>query len=155
MNHEELKDKLHALHDGEISPGERAELLAHLSACSSCRSEHERWERIAGAFLRAAPSPAGSETERFTARVMARIHAELSEETASPWYQAGMRWMTPTLGFALAMALLLAMWPGPELPAPEGAALLTEGEAGGLASWVSQSSAPTADDMLAVAMGEI
>ena len=155
MNHEELKDKLHALHDGEISPGERAELLAHLSVCSSCRLEHERWERIAGAFLRAAPPPAQSETEIFVGRVMARIHAELPEETAAPWSWAGMRWMAPALGFALAMAFLLAMWPGPELIAPEDAALLTEGEAGGWASWVSQSSPPTADDMLAVAMGEI
>jgi anti-sigma factor RsiW len=155
MNHEELKDKLHALHDGELSSGERAELLAHLAACSACRSEQERWKHIAGAFLRAAPSPAEGETERFTARVMARIHAEIPEETAAPWSWAGLRWMAPALGFALATAFLLAIWPGPEFPAPEDVAVLTEGEAGGLAAWVSEPAAPTTDDLLAVALGEI
>jgi len=154
MNHEQLKDKLHALHDGEAGPGERAELLAHLASCSSCRSEHERWERLAGAFFRAAPRPAEGETELFAARVMARIRAEPREE-ATPWAWAGLRWMAPALGFALAAAFLLAMWPAPERLAPDDVLLLTGGEASALEAWVSQPAFPAADDMLAEITGEL
>jgi len=154
MDHDNLRDRLPALHDGELGRKERTELLAHLAACAECRADQERWERVAGAFLRPPPPPTPAETAAFVRRVMARLRPQAPPEAGVPWPGAFIRWMSPALSFGLAMALVFIMWSGLKSAAPTDVLLLINGEASGLARMVSQPWAPTADDMLVMVMGE-
>ncbi len=95
------------------------------------------WEKLAQVFLRQAPPPTPVETEAFVCRVMARL-----KPRTSPW--AALRWLTPALGFALAMSAALILRPAPSSLVPD--------DEGGLSSILSQPNAPTTDALLALAL---
>jgi ferric-dicitrate binding protein FerR (iron transport regulator) len=46
MNCQEVRERLPALIDGELPPGERAEVEAHLGGCEECRAEKHRQEQF-------------------------------------------------------------------------------------------------------------
>jgi anti-sigma factor RsiW len=104
--HENLKDKIHAYYDGELTLVERTQVDAHLMECGDCRGALERWRRMAGAFL-TAQAPLSSEA--FVENVMAR----LENEPSGSW------WTTPTWIFPLTglAALLIMVAQGPQLVA--------------------------------------
>jgi hypothetical protein len=62
------------------------------------------WEKLANIFLRPTPPPSPIETEAFVCRVMARLKPQSSTTRA-------LRWLTPALGFALAMSAVLLLRP--------------------------------------------
>jgi hypothetical protein len=67
--------------------------------------ENDRaWRRIAAAFLRPAPGPSPVQTEAFVSRVMGRLEPE-------PWRAAGLRWLTPAAGLALAASVGFMLLP--------------------------------------------
>src|SRR4051794_29262575 len=47
--------RLDAYHDGELSPGERANVEAHVRDCASCAAELASMRGMSGAFADAAP----------------------------------------------------------------------------------------------------
>lgn len=70
------------------------------------------WEKLAEVFLRPAAPPSPVETEAFVYRVMARLKAR-----SAPTARA-LRWLTPALGFALAMSAALILRPAATSPSP-------------------------------------
>lgn len=126
MDHEEIRERLFELYDGELRPEERALLEAHLKACPDCCRAHESWGRIAGALF-AAPEPPISEA--FVGKVMARLDAGAASAglAAGPglgrgplaWLGSYRPWSAPAYGLGLAAALLaisLARRAEPVLP---------------------------------------
>ena len=106
MNHEQLRDALPALHDGELGAEERKEILAHLEGCTDCREAFQRWERIAGTFFRPPEKPSRAETEFFVQKAMERLDSEESLANAGWRLWAENRLMLPVLGLGLAAVLL-------------------------------------------------
>lgn len=73
MTHDEFKDKVLMLHDGELPAGERPEVERHLASCAECRAALDGWKAAARTFFR---KPAAEPSEAFVAAVMARIDTE-------------------------------------------------------------------------------
>src|SRR4051812_37472871 len=53
--------RLDAYHDGELSPGERADVEAHLRACPSCAAELAAMRGVSDAFAETRPREASHE----------------------------------------------------------------------------------------------
>ncbi len=142
MNHAAMKEKVFALYDGELDPGARQDVEAHLGGCLECRAMHERWKRAAGVFFRE-PPPLSSEF--FVQRLMDRI--ELSERPLPVIrWAASLRWLVPALGLAAALCAFL-LWPIQARQPVSVEMLLLEGTPGP-ASWVLSDKRPTADQIL-------
>ena len=52
MDCKEVKEMLNALADGEVTDGEREEILSHIAECESCRAEYEELKAIKKEFSR-------------------------------------------------------------------------------------------------------
>lgn len=137
-NCEQIAPLLSAYVDGELTEEERAEVLAHLDACETCRARLEEWMAMHAAFdaWEEADVPEG-----FAAGVMDAVHAE--KAAAKP--RAGSRrrvrrWLS--LAACAAVALLTAV----TLPylRPEKAA--EDETASGNAAQQEMTFAATADD---------
>ena len=66
----------------------------------------QNWRRVAAAFLRPAPGPTPVQTEAFVSRLMGRL-----EPAPSSWIAAGLRWLTPAAGLALAASVGFMLLP--------------------------------------------
>lgn len=128
MNHEQLRDALSALHDGELGAEDRKEILAHLERCSDCREAHQRWQRISGTFFRAPQKPSRAETEFFVQKAMERLESEESRTSAGWRRWVEDRLMLPVLGLGLALVLLSILIMRPESVAPPDALLLVDAQ---------------------------
>ena len=73
MNHDEYKEKISALLDGELTDAERTDVLAHLETCEACRSYLAELTALHDALGDMEPIDA---PEGFAEGVMARLHAE-------------------------------------------------------------------------------
>jgi len=145
--HEDIKERLAALHDGEIGPAESAQLRAHLNACPECRASYQHWQSLARVFLRAPSLPQHYNTEAFVCKVLARLTPEESARPEASWPWASWRWLVPAMSFAVAVSAVLIAWPDSRLAPPEDVTLLAGGAA------LSQPvAAPTTDDLLAMVM---
>ena len=69
--------RLDAYHDGELTPGERADVEAHLHDCPSCAAELAAIRGMLGAFADSAPREPSHEELLELAR---SVHAERSDE---------------------------------------------------------------------------
>ncbi|MBI5239071.1 MAG: hypothetical protein HY926_01225 [Elusimicrobia bacterium] len=97
------------------------------------REDDHAWRRIAAAFLRPPAAPSPVETEAFVSKVMGRLEPE-------PWFSAGLRWLVPAMGFALAASVGFMLLPaGAESLEPAEALLLA---------------APAPDNLLALNLEE-
>ncbi len=108
-------------------------------------TDEKLWTRVVAAFLRIPTRPSSLETEAFVSKVMARLERPAPAET--PWFATGLRWLVPTVSFALAVSALLITRPDPMLTPPEDIALLADG-----AGVSPQASSPTTDDLVAMVM---
>ncbi|MFH1723996.1 MAG: zf-HC2 domain-containing protein [Elusimicrobiota bacterium] len=150
MDHAELKEKLHALRDGELPEAERREVEAHIVECSDCRLDHGRWEKVAAAFFRT-PEPLTSEA--FVARVMEGVEREETPEfevPAGPW-DAAIRWMVPAFA-AASVALILTAWPGRETDISTETLLLADGAESTALAWAFQPEPPEPEALLGVSL---
>lgn len=102
------------------------------------------WERIAATFLRAPLQPSTHETDAFVRRFMSRL--ESLEPVEAPWFRIGLRWLVPAVSVALAASALLITRPDPMYTPAEDVAMLADG------SGISQQTAPTTDDLVAMVM---
>lgn len=111
MRHEALQENLSAFLDGELTPGERAELDAHLPACAECRRELERL-RVASAAFRAHAAVRAPEG-------LADAALEAERAPAAPPFAR--------LRFALAaLAIMLALMSAGTLLRPQFSAVLNQ-----------------------------
>lgn len=101
-DHNEYKEKLSALLDGELNEQERGEVLAHLDTCAECRTYFAELNALHGALgdLESVEPP-----EDFAAGVLARLHGENAPKTVKkrgPWRTWG------TLAACAAVVVLAA-----------------------------------------------
>lgn len=78
MKHEEYREKLSALLDGELTDAEQAELTAHLASCPACQTYLIELTAMHDALGRMEPP---SVPEGFAAGVMARLHENEPEKS--------------------------------------------------------------------------
>jgi anti-sigma factor RsiW len=109
MDHERLREALHAFRDGELPEPERREVAAHLDVCAGCRGTLDRWDRLSRMLRPAESTGSGA----FARIVMARIAQE--EEADVP---AGIGWWLRP-GFTLALGLAVLLWPDRAVPSTE------------------------------------
>ncbi|MCB4755839.1 MAG: zf-HC2 domain-containing protein [Elusimicrobia bacterium] len=155
MDHDQIKDKLDAYDDNELSIGERHEVTAHLEACAECRTNAEEWKKTTDMFFKTPQLPS---SEEFVHRVMARIERL---EPADVREQGGLRralnrWFYPAfVGAAVAGFLFIMTVPMPEPKAPLDS-LLFEYKAENIPSdWLVSADVAREDQILRYVMGEI
>ena len=98
MSHDQLREKLWALYDGELSIPERRELEHHLEDCEECLLTLSQWQRTSAALFPKAESPKLS-GELFTQKVMAQVRS-LPQPKKLSWWRGFLPWMTSLLGSA-------------------------------------------------------
>lgn len=108
MNHEAMKEKVFALHDGELALEERGEVESHLAACASCRGDLAAWKESAALFFRA---PSVTPSEAFVRAVMEKVEGLPVRESLFEKFRDLVS--PPRLVFAgaAALALSFALWP--------------------------------------------
>lgn len=115
MSHEH--ERLSAYLDGELPPGERAEVEAHLGTCTACAARLASLAAVDGAFASLPAEAPEGYFESFPARVAARVRAETPRVSRR----------LPAWAWAAAAALVLAVVTPltlrrPPGPAPAGVA---------------------------------
>jgi anti-sigma factor RsiW len=100
---EEISKQLIAYLDRRANSADRAEVEAHLAACTSCHARAEEFQKMWGVLD---ALPAVEPSLGFDARLQARI----AEEPRSRWF--GWMMPQPRLAFAMAMLLALSVWMG-------------------------------------------
>jgi anti-sigma factor RsiW len=108
MNHDQIKAALSELRDGEIEPGDRADILAHLQQCADCAASYRLTERLGGLF-KAATTVSPLETERFARAVMAR--RRVAKAAPASWAWLAPNWAAPTLAFVAASVFFAIAFP--------------------------------------------
>jgi anti-sigma factor RsiW len=102
MNCEHVENNLMSYVDGQLHPGRRREMEAHLAACAGCRQRardfRQVWE-VLDELPAISPSPA------FDSQVRARVATE-------PRHRGLWIWLVPTPRFAFAVSalLLVSVW---------------------------------------------
>ena len=145
MSHDAMKDKLFALHDGELTGAARREVEAHLDGCTECRAIYERWTRTSRALFRVAEPRA---SEAFVDRVLDRIAGSEPRHWTAPWV-VDLRWLVPAVG----LAVLLVLVSGPKEPRVSVDALLLEdGREGGSAQLMLAQDTPSSEEVLGFVM---
>jgi|GEM_PF-981112 len=112
-DHAYFEDLIMAAVDGEITPGEEAELRAHLESCETCRAFMETMKAVTGVSARDLP-PA---PEGFAQGVMEAVRA------AAPQKKKNVLKAFPLRPLALAAAAAVVLWVGVRLApafAPKG-----------------------------------
>ncbi len=143
MDHAAIRERVFAFYDGELAGDARQEVEAHLQGCPECRAMVERWTATAGVFFK---KPQPDTSEFFVQRVMDRIETQQRPRPALRW-RVELRWLVPALG--LTAMLFVVMQPAQQ---PVSVEMLLLGDTGGATSWVLSNGAPTADEMLGLAM---
>jgi len=113
MEHEEIREKVLLLRDGELSASERIAVEEHLKGCPACRELHEAVCRIVPMLFNE-PSPPSSEA--FVLDVMARIEQEDAAQPVESMVELPFRWWAPAFSVGLAAAVLLAASPRRQEP---------------------------------------
>jgi len=103
MTHEEIREQLWTLYDGQLTREEKAPLEAHLRDCDGCRLMLSEWESASKALF---PTPEwpSADGEIFVQKVMARVQALPELQAVSGW-KGFLPWTAPVLGSAA-----LAAW---------------------------------------------
>jgi|SRR5579859_3578696 len=98
MSHDQLREKLWALYDGELSIPERRELEHHLEDCEECLQALSQWQKTSAAlFPKAEPFKLSGEV--FTQRVMAQVRPLPHPNKLSFW-RSFLPWLSPVMGSA-------------------------------------------------------
>ncbi|MCH7477083.1 MAG: zf-HC2 domain-containing protein [SAR324 cluster bacterium] len=121
MNHDEIREKVLLLRDGNLPGPERAEIDNHLKGCPPCRKTAADLERV-GALITSQPEPDPS--ENFVNAVMGRIEEGDARIGGLGTIELPFRWWAPAFAVGMAALALVAL---PALEEPRGPveALLT------------------------------
>ncbi len=124
MKHEDFRERIDEMRDGELPDPLKTEFTAHLAACGLCRQDYERRASLAWRLFRPAEAPSAARVEAFTRAVMEKIPGQASAPAPRAGAWRNLWWVVPSLGFALA-ALILALRRGaPALMVPLDSQLL-------------------------------
>lgn len=114
MSHEEMKELVFALRDGEtLAPEARAEAERHLAACGHCRAAVVSWEKASQALF---AKPVVEPSEEFTRAVLRRVR---SVEEPAVW-TSRLAFFFPRLIAAGALAAAVAVMLAPRGTQTEG-----------------------------------
>jgi anti-sigma factor RsiW len=123
-----VRRRLDAYHDGELSPGARARVAAHVERCEACRQELAALDRLRAALTLTAVNPPEAAWASFWPEVRARIAAPAPAPEPAwrrTWESVTSRprWtLAPAFAVAaLAVVAVLAPWqraPEPPVQAP-------------------------------------
>lgn len=146
MNHEELKESVFALHDGELADAEHRETESHLEGCAECRLTLENWKKISVAlFHEEAPV-----SEAFVQRVMEAIPPSAVGRRPSA---ISLRWLAPAFGMAILALILIFAKPAAE-PVSAEALLLADGREGAVTELAFLPESPGKDEILGYVLEE-
>ena len=84
MNHDEIRELLHAYADGELDLINAREIEQHLRTCEECRGAEEQIRALRQALISDLPSyraPA-----RLRRKIRAAVRREAKEKSFSPWF---------------------------------------------------------------------
>lgn len=144
MNHEEIKDKLAALYDGELPESEQGALRSHIGQCPECREEYRGWERIATSLFQA---PEVKASESFAEEVMVKIEA-LEEPVSAPDWGGLARWLVSAFALGSVALFLFLSTPNGEMPVTTETLLLANGFEGATSEWMFYPEAPDSNELL-------
>lgn len=99
MNHNQLKDLILSLTDGELDPENQRVARRHLESCEECRHEMDDWKKLSGVLFRKIPI---QKNPYFTQKVLRAIKEEPLPSRERPLWN----WLVPSLGFGVAAVLL-------------------------------------------------
>ena len=102
--------ELTAYLDGALSPAEREQVAAHLSACAACRAEHDRLAAGLAILARLPPAapPSAAFERRFYARLAAQKRSQLTvADRLLPRWRGAWRWLAPAMASAAAAAAVM------------------------------------------------
>jgi anti-sigma factor RsiW len=103
MNHDEIRELVHAHVDGELDLISGREVEQHLRGCDECRRAEEQIRGLHDALTSSAPAYRAPAHLRRSIRRALRREANVSERTLSPWliFATGAAFAIIVLGFAL------------------------------------------------------
>ncbi|HEY6070074.1 MAG TPA: anti-sigma factor [Chthoniobacterales bacterium] len=85
MNHDQIRELLHAYADGELDVINGREVEQHLQGCCECRAMHEQIRALHEALTNDTPAYRAPARLRRNVRAALRREARSSEKTFSPW----------------------------------------------------------------------
>ena len=83
MNHDEIRELLHAYADGELDLINAREIEQHLRRCEECRSAEEQIRALRQALT--SDSPSYRAPAHLRRKIRAAVRREAKEKTFSPW----------------------------------------------------------------------
>jgi len=109
MNHNQLKELVYSLFDGELDPANQQEAKKHWESCEECRDEVKDWEKISHLLFQETTL---QENPYFAQKVMRALEDENPPSPARSLWD----WLIPSLGFGVAAVLLfLSFFPTSEI----------------------------------------
>jgi predicted anti-sigma-YlaC factor YlaD len=99
MAHEDYHSMMSAMLDGEIAPGERADLLRHMETCAPCQTTWDRLAQLDGLFAHPEFVPPPPD---FSVQVMARLEADKAAQR---------RWALTVVLALLAVVAIMGLAP--------------------------------------------
>jgi anti-sigma factor RsiW len=151
QNHEQIRQRIFAYLDGELSEAEYRTIQTHLEGCPDCRAATARWATLARTFFRPLTPPPSS-SDLFVRRVMAKVEAERSERL-SVW-EGAWRWLVPALGVGVAALALVVTTPRDKSSPPVSidALLLASRADNGAFNEMMQQDSPDTETVLSLAL---
>lgn len=124
MRHEEMKDLVFALRDGEpLAPEARSQAERHLAACGECREAVASWEKASKTLF---VKPIVEPSEEFTRAVLRRVRSV--EEPVSWTSRLSSLFPRLVVAGALAAAVAVMLAPRQQMEAPATQPVETEDE---------------------------
>lgn len=103
MNHDEIRELLHAYSDGELDLINAREVEQHLRACGECRAMEEQIRELHTALTNDAPAYRAPARLRKNIRTALRREAKADQQSFSPWliFATGAAFAIAILGLIL------------------------------------------------------
>jgi Predicted transmembrane transcriptional regulator (anti-sigma factor) len=103
MNHDQIRELLHAYSDGELDLVNAREVEQHLRACGECRGVEEQIRALHAAIINDAPAFRAPAHLRKNIRAALRREARADEKKLSPWliFATGAAFAAAILGLVL------------------------------------------------------
>jgi anti-sigma factor RsiW len=106
MNHDQLKNNITALIDGELPEGIRQKTEAHLAGCHECQAEVQLWKSISHHLFQAEEK---FNSGLFTQKVMTKIENLNQSENNHRPLESITRWFFPAFASAALAGFVFVM----------------------------------------------
>ncbi len=147
MKHQEILEDLGALHDNELPPERKVELIAHLDGCAECRESYHRWGKIAQTFFPVQEKATPAQTNIFTRQLMLKFR-NLEKPVALHQRLPLWNWVAPALSLSFAALLVFAILGHSDYSPPLDALLLVDAQDRDVAEFVLPSASSQEKNLL-------